>query len=88
MKVDLYIGPLIERRGKFSYDTFTLAEGMRSSFQYPRVGDARYDRRALAAESEPDPRCNVRMCETLAEFEQLVATARDARQNLTGKQSG
>ena len=50
MKTDLYIGPLIERNGKFSYDTFSLAEGLRSSFHYRRVGDARYDRRAMVAE--------------------------------------
>ncbi len=35
MKTDLFIGPLIERSGKFSYDTFSLTEGLRSSFRYP-----------------------------------------------------
>ena len=29
MKTDLYIGPLIERSGKFAYDTFSQADGLR-----------------------------------------------------------
>lgn len=32
MKTNLYIGPLIERNGKFSYDTFSLADGLRVRF--------------------------------------------------------
>ena len=49
---------------------------MRSSFRYPRVEAARYDRRALIAEAGSDPHLRVHACETLAEFEQLMAAAR------------
>ena len=52
MKTDLYVGPLIERGGRFSYDTFSLVEGLRSSFRYRRVEEARYDRRVMVAEAE------------------------------------
>jgi hypothetical protein len=45
---------------------------LRRSFRYPRLDAARYDQRALAAEARRDPRCNVRICETQGEFEQLV----------------
>ena len=81
MKTNLYIGPLIERNGKFSYDTFSLAEGLRSSFHYRRVGDARYDQRAMVAEIGSGAQFNVYVCETLAEFEQLVDTAQSASEN-------
>ena len=81
MKTDLYIGPLIERNGTFSYDTFSLAEGLRSSFRYRRVGDARYDRRAMVAEIGSGALFDVYVCETLAEFEQLVEGARSASEN-------
>jgi hypothetical protein len=81
MKTNLYIGPLIERNGKFSYDTFSLADGLRSSFHYRRVGDARYDQRAMVAEVGSGVQFNAYVCETLAEFEQLVDTARNALEN-------
>ncbi len=45
MKAHLYIGPLIEHSGKFSYDVFSLTDGFRSSFSYPQIEEARYDRR-------------------------------------------
>jgi hypothetical protein len=76
MQTELFIGPLIERSGKFSYDTFSVSEGLRSSFRYPRVEAARYDRRALIAEAGSDLYLRVHACETLAEFEQLMAAAR------------
>jgi hypothetical protein len=87
MKTDLYIGPLIERNGRFGYDTFSLAEGLRSSFHYQRVGDARYDRRAMVAEVESSAQYDVYVCETLAQFEQLIEAARDAMANPDGMES-
>ncbi len=81
MKPDLYIGPLIERSGKFSYETFPLTEGPRSSFGYPRVEDARHDRRAMVAEAASGQHSHVHVCETLAEFEQLIEAVRDAAEN-------
>jgi len=75
MRTDLYIGPLIERSGKFSYDTFSLAEGLRSSFRYWRVEEARYDRRTMVAEAVPSPQFRIKVCETVMEFEQSVAAA-------------
>ena len=76
MKTDLFVGPLIERGGKFSYDTFSLAEGLRSSFRYRRVEEARYDRRAIVAEAGSGPHSRVHVCETLPEFVRLVELAR------------
>lgn len=86
MKADLYIGPLIERSGKFSYDTFTLADGRRSSFRYARVEQARYDRRTMVAEAGvaeagvaeagSGPQDRVHVCETSADFDHLVRLAR------------
>ena len=73
--MELLIGPLLERNGGYSYDTFTRAEGLRRSFRYPRIDAARYDQRALVAEARRDPRCNVRICETQSEFETLVDAA-------------
>jgi hypothetical protein len=73
--MELLIGPLLERNGGYSYDTFTRAEGLRRSFRYPRIEAARYDQRALVAEARGDPRCNVRICETQSEFEKLVDAA-------------
>lgn len=73
--MELLIGPLLERNGGYSYDTFTRAEGLRRSFRYPRIDAARYDQRALVAEARRDPRCNVRICETQGEFETLVDAA-------------
>jgi hypothetical protein len=75
-EMDLLIGPLLERNGGYSYDTFTLAERLRSSFRYPRLDAARYDQRALIAEARRDCRRNVRICETQTEFERLVEAAR------------
>jgi len=76
--MELLIGPLLERNGGYSYDTFTRAEGLRRSFRYPRVDAARYDQRVLAAEARRDSRCKVRICETQSEFEQLVRAAEGA----------
>jgi hypothetical protein len=76
--MELLIGPLLERKGGYSYDTFTRAEGLRRSFRYPRLDAARYDQRALAAEARRDSRCKVRICETQSEFEQLVRAAEAA----------
>jgi len=73
--MELLIGPLLERRGGYSYDTFTRAEGLRHSFRYPRVDAARYDQRASVAEARRDSRCEVCICETQSEFEQLVGAA-------------
>jgi hypothetical protein len=81
MKPDLYIGPLIERYGKFSYQTFSLAEGLRSSFGYRRVEEARYDRRAMVAEVGSDQHFSVHVCEILTEFERVVEAARYAAEN-------
>jgi hypothetical protein len=74
--MDQLIGPLLERNGGYSYDTFTLADGLRSSFRYLRLDAARYDQRALIAEAQRDPRFNIRVCETQAEFERLVEATR------------
>jgi hypothetical protein len=87
LKTNLYIGPLIERNGKFSYDTFSLAEGLRSSFHYRSVGDARYDRRAMVAEVGSGAQFDAYIYETLAEFEQLVEAARSASENPDEMQS-
>jgi hypothetical protein len=73
--MELLIGPLLERNGGYSYDTFTRAEGLRRSFRYLRVDAARYDQRALVAEARRDPRCEVRVCSTQSEFDQLVREA-------------
>ena len=73
--MEMLIGPLIERNGGYSYDTFTLAEGLRSSFRYLRLDAARYDQRALIAEASRDPHCETRVCETQAEFERLIGEA-------------
>jgi hypothetical protein len=70
------VGPLLERDGGYVYDTFTVADGLRSSFRYLRLDAARYDQRALIAEAQRDPRCSVRVCETRTEFEQSVEAAR------------
>lgn len=72
----LLIGPLIERNGGYSYDTFTREEGLRSSFRYLRLDAARYDQRALVAEANRDPQRTVRVCETLTEFLQRVDAAK------------
>lgn len=73
---ELFIGPVIGRNGGYCYETFTLADGIRGSFRYRRVEEARYDRRVLIAEAAANPRCVVRAYETLAQFEEAVAQAR------------
>lgn len=73
MHNELFIGPLIERSGKFAYDTFSQVDGLRSSFRYPRIEQARYDRRVMIAELRADPRVSVHVCETLSEFERHIA---------------
>ena len=78
IEMELLIGPLLERNGGYSYDTFTRAEGLRRSFRYPRIDAARYDQRVLLAEARRDSRCKVRICETQSEFEQLVRAAEAA----------
>jgi hypothetical protein len=75
MTTDLYIGPLLERSGKFSYDTFSVGEGFRHSFRYPRIEQARHDQRAMIAEAAADPRVSVHICETVSEFEERTAGA-------------
>jgi hypothetical protein len=80
--MEILVGPLLEHNGKYSYDTFTLADGLRSSFRYLRLDAARYDQRALIAEAERDRRCNVRTCETQAEFNEAINAAR--RSNTDG----
>lgn len=73
--MEMLIGPLIERDGGYSYDTFTIAEGVRSSFRYRRLDAARYDQRALLAEAKSKPHYTIRICNTQAEFEQQVEAA-------------
>jgi hypothetical protein len=70
--MELLVGPLLQRNGGYSYDTFTAADGLRRSFRYLQIEAARYDQRALVGEARRDPRCEVRICETQSEFEQLV----------------
>jgi hypothetical protein len=72
---ELLIGPLIERGGRFCYDIFAPDEGLKSSFGYRRIEEARHDRRSFFAEAGRDPRRKVRLCETLSEFLRLVEAA-------------
>ena len=72
----MLIGPLLERNGGYSYDTFTITDGLRSSFRYLRLDAARYDQCALIAEARRDPGCDIHLCETRSEFERLVEAAR------------
>jgi hypothetical protein len=72
---ELIIGPLIERGGRFYYDIFAAEDGLRSSFGYPRIEEARHDRRSFMGEVARDPRRKVRLCETLNEFLHLVEAA-------------
>jgi hypothetical protein len=81
---DLLIGPLIERGGKFSYDIFTPDEGLKSSFSYRRIEEARYDRRSFLAEVGRDWRRKVHLCETLSEFLRLVEAASRAKRRDAG----
>jgi hypothetical protein len=73
MTVELYIGPLVERDGKFAYDVYSSEDGLRSSFRYPRIEQARHDRRTMIAEMRSIDRHRIEVCETLAEFERLRA---------------
>jgi hypothetical protein len=75
-EMDFLIGPLLERNGGYTYDTFTLTEGLRSSFRYLRLDAARYDQRALIAETRRDPQYDVHICDTQAEFDDLVEATR------------
>ena len=84
MIVDLYIGPLIARNGGYSYDTFSRTDGLRSSFRYRRVDEARYDRRAMIAESRLRSQIRVHVCETVSEFERARAAAPDADNGQSG----
>ena len=77
--MDMLIGPLLERNGGYSYDIFTLADGLRGSFRYLRLDAARYDQRALIAETRRDPGRVVRVCETQNELQQLVEAAQHSR---------
>jgi hypothetical protein len=81
---ELLIGPLIERGGKFCYDIFAPDEGLKSSFGYRRIEEARHDRRSFFAESGRDPRRKVRLCESLNEFLRLV----EAASRLPGEKPG
>ncbi len=73
--MEIFVGPLLLREGRYCYATFTLAEGIRSSFRYAKIEQARYDRRAMIAEAQADRRNLVHDCETEVEFERLVAEA-------------
>jgi hypothetical protein len=81
-EMDLLVGPVLERNGGYSYDIFTLNEGLRSSFRYRRVEQARYDQRALVAESESDPRWRVSVCDTLSEFSEGIEVVRSRNASL------
>ncbi len=88
MRTVLYVGPLLESNGKFSYDTFSLAEGLRRSFRYQRVEQARHDRDAMVAEAEANPNMRVQICETAVEFRQKVAVAGNPAAGEDGKAGG
>src|SRR6516162_3478533 len=75
-EMELLVGPILEGKGGYGYDTFTSAEGLRSSFRYRRVEEARYDQRALIAEAERDQHCTTRMYETLSEFNEAIEAVR------------
>jgi hypothetical protein len=72
---ELLIGPLIERGGRFYYDIFTPGEGLKNSFGYRRIEEARHDRRSFVAEAGREPRRKIHLCETLSEFLRLVEAA-------------
>jgi len=76
MSIDLYIGPVIERDGRFAYDTFSDQDGLRSSFRYPRVEQAHHDRRSMIVEWRRSAQVQVHVCETLAEFERACTGER------------
>ncbi len=77
MSVDLYIGPVISRGGRFAYETFSEQDGLRSSFRYARVEQARYDRRSMIVEARRSAHVRVHLCETLAEFERACGRRGD-----------
>lgn len=87
MHNELFIGPLIERSGKFAYDTFSQVDDLRSSFRYPRIEQARYDRRVMIAELRADPRVSVRVCETLGEFERHIAEVEKTGEDRVGSEA-
>jgi hypothetical protein len=74
---DLYIGPVTARNGSFGYDTFSRADGLRGSFRYRRVEQARHDQRTMIGEYRSTPNIRLHICETVAEFEALVTSARN-----------
>ncbi|MFZ3234155.1 MAG: hypothetical protein WA417_15730 [Stellaceae bacterium] len=76
MTIDLYIGPVTARNGSFGYDTFSRADGLRSSFRYRRVEQARYDQRAMIGEYRSAANTRVQVYETVAEFERAVSAER------------
>ncbi len=78
MTIDLYVGPLIARSGGFGYDVFSRDQGLRSSFRYRRVEEARHDRRAMIAESMSARHVRVQVCDTVVEFERSLAAERNA----------
>lgn len=84
--MELFIGPVIERDGHYCYDTFTLRDGVRTSFRYRRVEEARYDRRVLMAES--GDHSSLREFETLAQFEAAVTEARGLPEMTGGFRGG
>jgi|GEM_PF-1591256 hypothetical protein len=88
MREKYYIGPLIERGGGFAYDTFSQANGKRSSFRYPRIEQARYDRRAMIAELRRDPRVVVHVCETVAEFDRHASGGAPAGEDPPERDAG
>jgi hypothetical protein len=69
MSIDLYIGPVIARDGRFGYDTFSRQGGLRSSFRYQRVEEAHYDRRSMIVEAQRAANIRVHVCDTSLEFE-------------------
>jgi hypothetical protein len=77
MSIDLYIGPVIARDGRFGYDTFSRKDGLRSSFRYQRVEEAHYDRRSMIAEAQRAANIRVHVCDTLAEFERNREAGKD-----------
>jgi hypothetical protein len=78
MKIDLYIGPITARNGSFGYDTFSRTDGLRGSFRYKRVEQARYDQRAMIGEYRSAANTRVHVCDTVAEFERAVSAERNA----------
>lgn len=73
--MNLFIGPVIERNGGYCYETFTRADGIRTSFRYRRVEEAIHDRKVLVAEYASNPRTLIHECETVAEFDEAVTGA-------------